>query len=110
MPNKERAFGMRQGIELGLVALVLFVLPSMVIAHFQYAGGALVLAAMILLLSLSAFALPRRSEFSEKVDLAKDSSLQGRFRFPVSVCWALGFSSSCAGPSFNIAGFLTRAA
>ena len=56
MPNKERAFGMRQGIELGLVALVLFVLPSLVISNFHYAGAALVLAAMILLLSLSAFA------------------------------------------------------
>ncbi|KMM83005.1 Major Facilitator Superfamily protein [Pseudomonas taetrolens] len=108
MPNKERAFGMRQGIELGLVALVLFVLPSMVIAHFQYAGGALVLAAMILLLSLSAFALPRRSEFSEKVDLAKDSSLQGRFRFPVPAYWALGFFFVFGAGQIGLWAFLER--
>ena len=100
-----RQFSSHRG---AMVALVLFVLPSLVIAHFHYAGAALVLAAMILLLSLSAFALPGRSDFA--VDQAKDSSLQGRFRFPVSVCWALGFSSSCVGPSFNIAGFLTCAA
>ncbi|MES2869531.1 MAG: MFS transporter [Pseudomonadota bacterium] len=108
MPNKERAFGLRQGIELGLVALVLFVLPSIVIARFNYAGGALVLAAMILLLSLSAFALPRRSDFAVKVDLAKDSSLQGRFRFPVPAYWALGFFFVFGAGQIGLWAFLER--
>lgn len=108
MPDKERAFGMRQGIELGLVALVLFVLPSIVIARFNYAGGALVLAAIILLLSLSAFALPRRSDFAVKVDLAKDTSLQGRFRFPVPAYWALGFFFVFGAGQIGLWAFLER--
>ena len=106
MPDKERALGMRQGIELGLVALVLFVLPSLVIAHFHYAGAALVLAAMILLLSLSAFALPGRSDFA--VDQAKDSSLQGRFRFPVPAYWALGFFFVFGAGQIGLWAFLER--
>lgn len=108
MPNKERAFGLRQGIELGLVALVLFVLPSVVIAHFHYAGAALVLAAMIVLLSLSAFALPRRSDFAVKVDVAKDRSLQGRFRFPVPAYWALGFFFVFGAGQIGLWAFLER--
>ena len=62
---------------------------------------------MMLLLSLSAFALPRHSEFSEKVDLAKDGSLQGRFRFPVPTYWALGFSL-CLAPDRLACGGLER--
>ncbi|WP_321833582.1 MFS transporter [Pseudomonas kulmbachensis] len=108
MPNKERAFGMRQGIELGLVALVLFVLPSMVISNYHYAGGALVLAAMILLLSLSAFALPRRSDFAVQADLAKDNSLRGRFLFPVPAYWALGFFFVFGAGQIGLWAFLER--
>ena len=108
MPNKERAFGLRQGIELGLVALVLFVLPSVVIAHYHYAGAARVLAVMIVLLSLSAFGLPRRSDFAVKVDRAKDSSLQGRFRFPVPAYWALGFFFVFGAGQIGLWAFLER--
>ena len=36
MPNKERALGLRQGIELGVTALVLFVLPAYVTVHYGY--------------------------------------------------------------------------
>ena len=108
MPNKERAFGIRQGIELGLVALVLFVLPSLVISHFHYAGAARVLAAMILLLSLSAFALPRRSDFSVQTGLAEESSLQGRFRFPVPAYWALGFFFVFGAGQIGLWAFLER--
>ena len=60
LPNKVRAFGVRQGIELSLTAALLFALPPLVIAHFKYPGAALVLAATVALLGLSAFWLPQR--------------------------------------------------
>ncbi|MDB5730139.1 MAG: arabinose transporter permease, partial [Variovorax sp.] len=44
LPNKVRAFGVRQGVELSVTALVLFALPPLVIAHFKYPGAALALA------------------------------------------------------------------
>lgn len=61
MANKERALGLRQGIELGVTALVLFILPAFVTSRYQYPGAAITLTLIILLLSLSAFWLPRRS-------------------------------------------------
>lgn len=60
LPNKVRAFGVRQGIELSLTAALLFALPPLVIAHFKYPGAALALAATVALLGLSAFWLPQR--------------------------------------------------
>lgn len=60
LPNKVRAFGVRQGIELSLTAALLFALPPLVIAHFKYPGAALALAGMVALLGLSAFWLPQR--------------------------------------------------
>lgn len=62
MPNKERALGIRQGIELSTTAAVLFTLPPLVIAPFGYVGAATALAAIILLLALSSLCLPRRSD------------------------------------------------
>ena len=58
LPNKERAFGVRQGVELSVTAAVLFALPPLIIARFQYAGAAWTLAALALLLGLSAFWVP----------------------------------------------------
>lgn len=58
LPNKVRAFGVRQGVELGVTAAVLFVVPSWIIAHFKYPGAALALAGLIAVLSLSAAWLP----------------------------------------------------
>ncbi len=97
MANKERALGMRLGIELGVVAAVLFALPSLVIAYFHYAGAALMLAAIILLLSLSALALPRRQDFIHEAQQAQTDSLLARFRFPPAAYAALAFSS-CSAP------------
>lgn len=60
LPNKERAFGVRQGVELSVTAAVLFALPPLVIAPFKYAGAALALAGVVALLGLSALWVPRR--------------------------------------------------
>lgn len=58
LPNKVRAFGVRQGVELFVTALVLFALPPWVISHFNYPGAALAMAGMVVLLGLSAFWVP----------------------------------------------------
>lgn len=58
LPNKVRAFGVRQGVELSVTALVLFVLPPLVIAHFKYPGAALALAGVVALLGVSALWVP----------------------------------------------------
>jgi predicted MFS family arabinose efflux permease len=61
LPNKVRAFGVRQGMELAVTAAVLFVLPPLVIAPFRYPGAALALAAVVAVLGVSAFWVPRRA-------------------------------------------------
>jgi predicted MFS family arabinose efflux permease len=59
LPNKVRAFGVRQGVELSVTAAVLFALPPLVIAHFKYPGAALTLAAVVVVLGISAFWVPQ---------------------------------------------------
>ncbi len=59
LPNKVRAFGVRQGVELSVTAVVLFALPPLVIAHFKYPGAALALAGVVVLLGLSALWVPK---------------------------------------------------
>lgn len=81
MANKERALGVRQGIELGVTALVLFVLPAYVISHFAYAGAAIGLTLIILLLSISAFWLPKDTH----LELA-DASIASQLDIP-RVAW-----------------------
>jgi MFS family permease len=58
LPNKVRAYGVRQGVELSVTAGVLFALPPLVIAVWKYPGAALALAAVVALLGLSAFWVP----------------------------------------------------
>ncbi len=60
LPNKVRAFGVRQGVELSVTAAVLFALPPLAIAHWQYPGAALALALVVAVLGLSALWLPSR--------------------------------------------------
>lgn len=60
LPNPVRAFGIRQGVELTVTAAVLFALPPLVIARWAYPGAALALAAVVVLLGLSARWVPRR--------------------------------------------------
>ncbi|HDS1795509.1 MFS transporter [Pseudomonas putida] len=108
MANKERALGMRLGIELGVVAAVLFALPSLVIAYFHYAGAALMLAAIILLLSLSALALPRRQDFIHEAQQAQTDSLLARFRFPPAAYAALAFFFLFGAGQIGLWAFLER--
>jgi predicted MFS family arabinose efflux permease len=58
LPNKVRAFGVRQGVELSVTAAVLFALPPLVIATYKYPGAALALAGVVALLGVSALWLP----------------------------------------------------
>ena len=59
LPNKVRAFGVRQGVELSVTAAVLFALPPLIITQWQYPGAALALAFVVGLLGLSAFWVPQ---------------------------------------------------
>jgi MFS family permease len=108
MADKERALGVRQGIELGLVAALLFALPSLVVARFHYAGAALLLAVIILLLSLSALALPRRTDFARTVDAHDGRSLYARFSFPLPAYFALGFFFLFGAGQIGLWAFLER--
>ena len=58
LPNKVRAFGVRQGVELSVTAAVLFALPPLAIAVFKYPGAAWALAGVVALLGLSALGVP----------------------------------------------------
>ncbi|CAM4228315.1 MFS transporter [Comamonas aquatilis] len=58
LPNKVRAYGVRQGVELSVTAIALFALPPLVISVFHYPGAALAMAAMVAVLGLSAFWVP----------------------------------------------------
>lgn len=61
LPNKVRAFGVRQGIELSVTAAVLFALPPLVIATWKYPGAAWTLAGVVAALGVSALWVPQRS-------------------------------------------------
>ncbi|MEE1865016.1 MFS transporter [Pseudomonas auratipiscis] len=108
MANKERALGLRLGIELGVVAAVLFALPSLVIAYFHYAGAAWMLASIILLLSLSAFALPRRQDFIANGQAQTAGSVLSRFQFPPAAYAALGFFFLFGAGQIGLWAFLER--
>ena len=66
LPDKVRAFGTRQGVELSVTAAVLFALPPLIISQFKYPGAALSLAAVVAILSLSAFWVPTGSQSDEE--------------------------------------------
>jgi MFS family permease len=108
MADKERALGTRQAIELGVVAVVLFTLPSLVIARFHYAGAACLLAAIIVLLGLSALALPRRSEFASTSTSSAPQSLAARFDFPLAAYLALAFFFLFGAGQIGLWAFLER--
>lgn len=87
LPNKVRAFGVRQGVELSVTALVLFALPPLVIAHFKYPGAALALAGVVALLGLSALWVPHGPPASTLQ--AGQATPQGG-ALPRASWWALG--------------------
>ena len=100
LPNKVRAFGVRQGVELSVTALVLFALPPLVIAHFKYPGAALALAGVVALLGLSALWVPHgppsapvpSSLHGEPVAgaVAAAPAATGHRALPAASWWALG--------------------
>ena len=84
LPNKERAFGVRQGVELAVTAAVLFALPPLVIAPYRYPGAALALAALVLLLGLTALWVPKGPLLA-----AQETQTLKQQRMPVKAWWAL---------------------
>ena len=99
LPNKVRAFGVRQGVELSVTALVLFALPPLVIAHFKYPGAALALAGVVALLGLSALwvphgpptPVPSTANGEAVVDAAAATpAATGHRALPAASWWALG--------------------
>lgn len=84
LPDKVRAFGVRQGTELAVTAIVLFALPPLVIAVWHYQGAALALAGVVLLLGLSAFRVPRHPLVAPP---ATDGTRQ---QLPAASLYALG--------------------
>ncbi len=82
LPNKVRAYGVRQGTELAITAAVLFALPPLVIAFWKYPGAALALAAVVALLGVSAFWVPRHA-------LTAPVIAQARGRLPAASVLAL---------------------
>ena len=90
LPDKVRAFGVRQGVELSVTAAVLFALPPLVIAHWRYMGAAAALAAVVALLAISAWWVPARSVLAQGSQAASKSAPEpfaGKPRVPLSA-WA----------------------
>ena len=83
LPNKVRAYGVRQGTELAITAAVLFALPPLVIAFWKYPGAALALAAVVALLGVSAFWVPRHA-------VVTPTTIRARGRLPLASVLALG--------------------
>lgn len=88
LPNKVRAYGVRQGVELSVTAAVLFALPPLVIAHFKYPGAALALAGVVVVLGISALWLPTGPASAQNDASATAPPLSGPL--PAASWWALG--------------------
>ena len=89
LPNKVRAFGVRQGVELSVTALVLFALPPLVIAHFKYPGAALALAGVVALLGLSAMWVPHGPPSAGATTAEGTSGVDGHLAISRASWWAL---------------------
>lgn len=79
LPNKERSYGVRLGVELSIVAAALFALP-LVIAQAQYSGAALALAALVVVLGVSARWIPSAPASDNEVAMP---STQSGLRIPL---------------------------
>ena len=87
LPNKVRAFGVRQGVELSLTAAVLFALPPLVIASWKYPGAAWALAVVVAALGLSALWVPRHPIAATAASAAAGTT--GRSRIPARAWFVL---------------------
>lgn len=101
LPNKERAYGVRQGTELAITAVVLFALPPLVIAFWKYPGAALALAAVVALLGVSAFWVPRHA-------LATPVATQARGPLPLASVLTLGVFFCFLVGNIGLWAFLAR--
>lgn len=106
LPNKERAFGVRQGVELSVTAAVLFALPPLVIARFHYAGAAWALAALVLVLGLSAFWVPSGAQAA--AHSRSDASANPPQRMPAAAWWALAVLWLFLAGNIGLWAFLER--
>lgn len=88
LPNKVRAYGVRQGVELSVTAAVLFGLPPLVIAHFKYPGAALALAGVVVVLGISALWLPTGPASADNDASVTAPAMSGPL--PAASWWALG--------------------
>ena len=79
LPDKVRAFGVRQGVELSVTAAVLFALPPLVIAYFKYPGAALALAGVVAVLGLSAFWVPNGASTGADAAAAQQATATGAY-------------------------------
>ena len=103
MVNKERTLGVRQGIELGVTAIVLFVIPAYVISAFGYAGTAVSLSLIILALSVSVFWLPKNTHLD-----TTDNSIKNQFDIPRCAWLALTVFLIFATGNIALWAFLER--
>ena len=83
LPNEERSFGVRLGVELLISAAVLFALPPLLISTWKYPGAALGVAAVVALLGVSAFWVPARPL------MAKAGAGMPRTALPAASWWKL---------------------
>ena len=103
LPNKVRAYGIRQGTELAITAAVLFALPPLVIAYWRYPGAALALAAVVALLGVSAFWVPRHA-------LVTPTATQAHGPLPLASVLALGVFFCFLVGNIGLWAFLARMA
>lgn len=86
MENKEQVFGLRQGTELTVTAVVLFIIPAYITYEFGYSGTVLALATVIILLSISSFYLPKgRQEYSESLSFKEQIQIPKKAWFALAV-------------------------
>ena len=108
LPNKVRAFGVRQGVELSVTALVLFALPPLVIAHFKYPGAALALAGVVALLGLSARWVPHGPPAAIPQQGGQAATAMVRGSLPSASWWALGLFFAFLVGNIGLWAFLER--
>lgn len=75
LPNKVRAFGIRQGVELSVTSAVLFILPPLLISTWKYPGAALGLAAVVAILGISALQVPTRPLLDQSTEPSSKAAL-----------------------------------
>lgn len=103
LSNKERGLGVRQGIELGVTAAVLFILPAYVISQYEYAGAAISLSLVILALSISVFWLPKNNHLE-----VENGDIKSQLNIPASAWFALAVFLIFATGNIALWAFLER--